>query len=149
MAFRPLVMAIVKRALGPARRQDWEDLVQAVLLKLFRNLGKWQEGCPFCKFVAVLAGRRCIDWLRCERPMAAFAPEMLVDHRGPPVSEAVIARLECVAATFPANLQVAWRSHCEGLKTEDIAVRVGRAARTVRLWLAEVRRELAKCLDDV
>jgi RNA polymerase sigma factor (sigma-70 family) len=148
-AFQPLVRAIVHQVLGITRQEDWEDSVQTVFLKLFGNLAKWQGRCPFCKFVAVVAGRRCIDWVRCERRMAPLPSAELIDHRGAPLSNALVAQLERVLATCPANLQLTWQLYSKGMRTEEIAARMGRSARTVRNWLAEIREQLAQCLNDI
>jgi RNA polymerase sigma factor (sigma-70 family) len=146
--FKPLVWTIVQRVLGSTRRESWEDATQAVFLKLFSNLRKWQKRCPFCKFVAVVAARHCIDVVRCEKQIAPLPSAEPVDHRAAPVSDALVSRLECVLATFPQTWQLAWRLHCEGVAGQEIAARVDRSSRTVRLWLATIRDRLTQCLYD-
>src|SRR5438132_1512424 len=55
--FTPLVRSIVQRVLGPGRREEWDDACQAVFLRVFANLGRWEQRCPFCKWLAVVAAR--------------------------------------------------------------------------------------------
>ena len=71
--FTALVRSIVQRVLGPGRREEWDDACQAVFLRVFTNLGKWEERCPFCKWLAVVAARRAIDLCPPDRPDAAAA----------------------------------------------------------------------------
>src|SRR5262249_25743476 len=62
--FSRLVQAIVQRRLGSERRGDWEDACQAVFLRVFSRLDRWDGRCPFCKWMAVVAAHRIIDLIR-------------------------------------------------------------------------------------
>ena len=55
--FTGLVRSIVRRVLGPERREEHDDACQAVFLRVFSNLEQWGERCPFCKWLAVVAAR--------------------------------------------------------------------------------------------
>jgi RNA polymerase sigma factor (sigma-70 family) len=149
--FEPFVRSIVCRTLGGTRRSDWDDAVQIAFMKLFRNLKKWRQECPFCAFVAVVVSRQCLDLLRAERNERANAPLPVTDppdHRCPPVTDTLVQQLEAALACFPENWQEAWRQSLEGVPQDEIASRVGRATRTVRLWIAAIRDRLAEVLNE-
>ena len=52
--FTPLVRAIVSRMLR-YRRDDWEDTMQTVFLRLATRAAQFRNECPYCKYVAVVA----------------------------------------------------------------------------------------------
>ncbi|HVS37331.1 MAG TPA: sigma-70 family RNA polymerase sigma factor, partial [Gemmataceae bacterium] len=82
--FAGLVRSIVQRVLGPGRREEWDDACQAVFLRVFTNLGKWEERCPFCKWLAVVAARRAIDLVRLIEPATPHLQGDVADLRPAP-----------------------------------------------------------------
>ena len=64
--FIPLVRAIVQRTLGTTNGAEIDDASQAIFLRLFARLGAWERRCPFCRWLAVVAARRAIDYARAQ-----------------------------------------------------------------------------------
>src|SRR5207245_11273378 len=89
-----LVRSIVQRVLGPARREEWDDACQAVFLRVFANLGRWEQRCPFCKWLAVVAARRVIDVSRLPDAMEPLPAAELADPRPPPPDREPVERIE-------------------------------------------------------
>ena len=75
--FDALVRSIVQRVLGVGKREEWDDACQAIFLRLFTNLDKWEQKCPFCKWLAVVAARRAID-ARDPHPIRGLPPGEIV-----------------------------------------------------------------------
>ena len=82
--FNALVHSIVQRVLGPGRREEWDDACQAIFLRVFSNLESWEQRCPFCKWLAVVAARRAIDVSRLPSLMQPLPEAELPDPRPPP-----------------------------------------------------------------
>ncbi|MBY0230589.1 MAG: sigma-70 family RNA polymerase sigma factor [Gemmataceae bacterium] len=146
--FSPLVRAIVARVLGPSRREDWDDACQAIFLRLFANLGRWEAKCPFCKWLAVVAARRAIDLSKVPVKAGTFPLEQVADNRPPPPDTETLERIERIASGFPAEWRQAWDDYVSGEKREDIARRLGRSLRTVQYWLAEMLDQVREGLGE-
>ena len=145
--FYPLTVAIARRAFGTNRPEDVEDAVQAAMLKLVRNMGKWRGECPFCKFASVVLGRRVIEWgrgIRLTVPLADVDPP---DHRGPPVDLDLLVKISAALNEFPPDWQQAWWLIQDGVSQDEAGRAVGKAARTIRVWMAEIRDKLAEVVD--
>src|SRR5215211_1169176 len=82
--FGGLVRRIVQRVLGPGRREEWDDAAQAIFLRVFANLHRWEQRCPFCKWLAVVAARKAIDVSRLPDAMERLPAAELPDPRPPP-----------------------------------------------------------------
>src|SRR5207302_7219620 len=82
--FTALVRSIVQRVLGPGRREEWDDACQAVFLRVFANLHRWEQRCPFCKWLAVVAARKAIDVSRLATAMERLPAAELADPPPPP-----------------------------------------------------------------
>ena len=145
--FAPLVQSIVHRVLGPGRREQWEDACQAVFLRLFANLGRWEQRCPFCKWLAVVAARRAIDLGRLAEPADRLPAEDIADPRPPPDPETV-ERIERIVSRFPPEWRRVWEMWVQGLAREEMARRVGKSLRTVQYWLAEMLDQLREGLAE-
>src|SRR5213082_2407466 len=102
--FTALVRSIVQRVLGAGRRDQWDDACQAVFLRLFANLGRWEQRCPFCKWLAVVAARRAIDLGRLVEPADRLPADDIADPRPPPDPETA-ERIERIVGRFPPD----WR----------------------------------------
>jgi RNA polymerase sigma factor (sigma-70 family) len=146
--FQPFVSAIVTRVLGPERRDEWEDACQAIFVRLLERLKSWEERCRFCHWLAVVAARRAIDF----QQQRAFL--LLRDPDGVPapcpakLDADTIERLRRRVAAFPEEWRRVWELHVGGVNHDEIACRVGKARRTVQYWLAEMREQLRKCLEE-
>jgi RNA polymerase sigma-70 factor (ECF subfamily) len=147
--FAPLVHSIVQRVLGAGRREHWEDACQAIFLRLFTNLAKWGQRCPFCKWLAVVAARRAIDLGRLTEtpPADPLLVEDLADPRPPPDRE-TIEQIERAVARFPAEWRQVWDWYVQGLPREEMARRCGKSLRTVQYWLAEMLDHLREGLGE-
>jgi DNA-directed RNA polymerase specialized sigma24 family protein len=147
--FTPLVQSVVVRVLGPTRRAEWDDAGQAIFLRLFANLAKWEQRCPFCKWLAVVAARRAIDLARLpDPPQHLTHAEELADVRPAAPDPEVIERVERVVAGFPAEWQRVWGWWVEGVRREEMALRSGKSLRTIQYWLAEMLEQLRESLGE-
>jgi len=149
--FDALVHSIVQRVLGPGRREEWADAAQAVFLRMFSNLHRWEQRCPFCKWLAVVAARRAIDVCRTPQMNERIPLETVPDHRSNTsniTDQETIDRIEKVVAQFPTEWQEVWKMWREGLKREEMAQRTGRSVRTIHYWLAEMLEQLREGLEQ-
>jgi RNA polymerase sigma factor (sigma-70 family) len=145
--FTPLVRGIVQRVLGPSRREDWDDACQAIFLRVFAHLKKWEERCPFCKWLAVVAARRAIDLSRLSEP-ARLPLEEVADTRPQPPDRETIERIEQAVARFPPQWRMVWDAWVQGQRREDIARQSGKSLRTIHYWLAEMLDQLREYLSE-
>jgi RNA polymerase sigma-70 factor (ECF subfamily) len=146
--FAPLVRGVVVRVLGGGRRGEWDDACQTIFLRLFSNLHRWEQRCPFCKWLAVVAARRAIDLGRLPAPVTSFPLELVPDNRpGPPDAE-TMERLERTVARFPEEWRRVWDGWAQGEKREELARRAGKSLRTVQYWLAEMLDQVREALGE-
>jgi RNA polymerase sigma-70 factor (ECF subfamily) len=146
--FTPLVYRIVQRVLGPGRREDWDDACQTIFLRLFANLQRWEQRCPFCKWLAVVAARRAIDLGRLPGPMVSLPLCEVPDLRPAPPDRETIERIEQLVACFPPEWRQVWDGWLQGVQREELARRVGRSLRTVQYWLAEMLDQVREGLGE-
>lgn len=146
--FTPLVRGIVQRVLGPGRREEWDDASQAIFLRLFSNLKKWEERCPFCKWLAVVAARRAIDLSRLSDSMQRIPLDDVADVRPRQPDRETIERIEQAVARFPPEWQRVWEGWVAGQRREEIARQAGKSLRTIQYWLAEMLDQLRECLAE-
>ena len=146
--FTALVRSIVARVLGPGRRDEWDDACQAVFLRVFTNLHKWENRCPFCKWLAVVAARKAIDVSRLPDAMERLPAVELADPRPPPPDRETVERIERAVLHFPAEWRRVWEMWREGTPREEMAKAVGKSVRTVQYWLAEMFDQLRECLGE-
>jgi RNA polymerase sigma-70 factor, ECF subfamily len=145
--FEGLVRSIVQRVLGPGRREEWEDACQAIFLRVFANLPSWQQRCPFCKWLAVVAARRAIDLSRLPASMERLPEAEVADPRPPPPDRETVERIEQTVARFPDDWQRIWELWKDGTPREEMARAIGKSVRTVQYWLAEMLDQLRECLE--
>lgn len=146
--FQGLVRSIVQRVLGPGRREEWDDACQAIFLRVFANLNRWEQRCPFCKWLAVVAARRAIDVGRLPCAMERLPAAELADPRSEPPDRETIERIEQAVTRFPPEWRRAWELWKEGTSREDMAKTLGKSVRTVQYWLAEMFDQLRECLAE-
>jgi RNA polymerase sigma factor (sigma-70 family) len=144
--FTPLVCRIVQRVVGTEQRAEWEDVSQAVLLHLFSNLGKWQQRCPFCKWLAVVVARRAIDLGRLIEPLPRLPSAEIADPHPPSPDRETIEQIEQTVATFPEDWRRLWEWWVQGVPREEMAHRTGKSLRTVQYWLAEMLDQVRRAL---
>ncbi len=146
--FTPLVFRIVQRVLGTEQRGEWEDVTQAVLLHLFSNLDKWQQRCPFCKWLAVVVARRAIDLGRLIEPLAQLPTDEIADPRPCSIDQDTLDAIEQTVAKFPEEWKKLWDWWTQGLGREEMARQAGKSLRTIQYWLAEMLDQVRQALQD-
>jgi RNA polymerase sigma factor (sigma-70 family) len=146
--FTPLVRGIVQRVLGPGRREEWDDASQAIFLRVFANLKKWEERCPFCKWLAVVAARRAIDLSRLPDPMQRLPLDDVADSRPHHPDRETIERIEQAVSRFPPEWRQVWEGWVQGMKREEMARQSGKSLRTIQYWLAEMLDQLREYLSE-
>jgi len=146
--FAPVVRSIVQRVLGPGRREEWDDACQAIFLRLFGNLKKWEERCPFCKWLAVVAARRAIDLSRLPDPLQRLPLDEVADPRPQQTDRETIERIEQAVARFPPEWRRVWEGWVQGERREEIARQCRKSLRTVQYWLAEMLDTLREYLSE-
>jgi RNA polymerase sigma-70 factor, ECF subfamily len=146
--FEALVRSIVQRVLGPGKREEWDDACQAIFLRLFTNLDKWEKKCPFCKWLAVVAARRAIDLSRLSNPMHHLPACDIADPRPEPPDRETIERIEQTVARFPPEWQRVWEWWVQGVRRDEMAKRSGKSLRTIQYWLAEMLDQLRERLAE-
>jgi RNA polymerase sigma factor (sigma-70 family) len=146
--FTPLVRSIVCRVLGPSRREEWDDACQAIFLRLFANLDKWEKRCPFCKWLAVVSARRAIDLSRLPDPLPRLPDGEIADPRPCGLDPDLVERLELAVGRFPPQWRQVWEWWTQGERREEMARRTGKSLRTIQYWLAEMLDQLRECLEE-
>jgi RNA polymerase sigma factor (sigma-70 family) len=144
--FAPLVHSIVRRVLREARREEWEDAAQAIFLRVFANLHTWEHRCPFCKWLALVAGRRAIDLSKIGPVLERVPLEDVADPRPVAIEGDLTERLEVVLRRFPPEWRQLWAWFAEGVPREEMARRAGKSARTVQYRLAEILDQIREFL---
>lgn len=141
--FEGEVFALCKRIL--VHRQDAEDVVQEVFLRVFRGLRTWDPGRPLKPWVMGIAVNRCRTALgtRTRRPEPVDYLGETPDPR--PADDSREAAREIAAAVD--GLRAEYRTvfvlfHEHGQSYEDIAAAVGRPVGTVKTWLHRARLEV-------
>jgi RNA polymerase sigma factor (sigma-70 family) len=150
LRFRPLVWAIVTRVLRPKQSDEWEDACQATFLRVQECLKTWEQRCPFCQWLGVVAARRAVDFRRQRHllvlPDANDLPGRAPHH--PPLEPEEMEGIRQRVAGFSQDWRQVWELHVEGINHDEIACRVDKSRRTIQYWLAEMREQLRECLKD-
>ena len=146
--FEALVRSVVQRVLGPGRREEWDDACQAIFLRVFANLDRWEHRCPFCKWLAVVAARRAIDVARLPGRLVRLPEADVADPRPPPPDRETIERIEQTAARFPPEWRRVWELYREGKSRDEMARAAGKSVRTIQYWLAEMFEQLREGLGE-
>jgi RNA polymerase sigma factor (sigma-70 family) len=146
--FTPLVRSIVQRVLGPGRREEWDDACQAIFLRLFSNLGKWEQRCPFCKWLAVLAARRAIDLGRLADGCQHLPLTEVADSRPPAPDRETVEKIEQAVARFPPEWRRVWEGWVQGMRRDEMAREVGKSVRTIQYWLAEMLDQVRESVAE-
>jgi RNA polymerase sigma factor (sigma-70 family) len=134
--------------LGAQGLEEREDARQAIFLRIFANLGKWDRRCPFCKWLAVVAARRAIDFTRASELTRALPLREVADPRPTLARLETIECIETTIARFPSEWHRAFELATQGVSREEIARTAGKSVRTIHYWLAEIRDQLQQCMDE-
>jgi RNA polymerase sigma-70 factor (ECF subfamily) len=131
-------------------RQDAEDVVQEVFLRVFRSLRRWDPTRPLKPWIMGIAVNRCRTWMgqRARRPeLADYLHETAA--AGPPEDDAAELVQEIQAAL--RELRPEYRAvfvlfHEQGQPYEEIAEALERPVGTVKTWLHRARLEVLERL---
>jgi RNA polymerase sigma-70 factor (ECF subfamily) len=141
-----VVFGLCLRMLG--HREDAEDVAQEVLLRMIRNLDRWDRRRPFRPWLLTIAANRCRTALghRKGRP----TPSEFIDSvpAPPPTAEDLPEEIQLALG----QLREEYRScvvlfYQEELSLIEVAEILGCPTGTVKTWLHRARRELAELLQ--
>jgi RNA polymerase sigma-70 factor (ECF subfamily) len=149
-AFQRPVAAIVRKWLP--RREDREDCVQEILLRMLIRLSTWQGRAPFCHWMNTVARRCAIDWLRRKTWIMQLEHVRLVPDRVTPPPDTKeelkekIRRLRAALANFRPDIRPKVRRACmlrrRGMDWNEVADRLGVSVSTVHNWMRQLREWL-------
>ena len=134
-------------------REDRRDIQQQVVTEAWRAAQRpdfdFEEG--FWGFVETIAARRCIDWMRAERPRAALEPELPDRGRDPLATLLSHERVELARAAL-SQLDPACRDlielHAGQQKTyREIAEVVGDSEGALRVRLHRCVKQARAMLE--
>lgn len=146
----PRVFAIAQRMLG--NREDAEDTVQDVFIKVFRHAGKWEAGkAKFTTWLHRVTVNQCYDRLRKKRETGMDdVPDMADDTEGPAAqlqSKQIETRVKEAIEELPERQRAALiLSHYEGLSNPETAEILDISVEAVESLLSRARRSLKKAL---
>ncbi len=137
-------------------REDGEDLLQEIMMKVYDNLGQYRSGRSFNAWIYAIARNHCVDYKR----KAGFRPcvEEFRDFIGeePDPSEAVCsgelnrAIHRCLEEMDDVDSEIVFLRHFEGLRFKSIGEIVGMNENSVKTRLraleARLRHELKEWL---
>ena len=145
--FQGMIFGLCFRMLG--HREDAEDVVQDVFLRVFRSLGQWDSARDLKPWLLTIAANRCRTLLlsRTQKPKSS---EFLDDLAGPDVgapgselAEELQRALETVREEYRLCFIL---YHLHELSLAEISGILGAPTSTIKTWLFRVRRELADAL---
>src|SRR5262245_26189496 len=145
--FTGLVRAIVQRTLDTTNQAEIDDASQAIFLRLFSRLEAWEQRCPFCRWLAVVAARRAIAYARPSNEPLPLPLFDVVEPTGERDAETVAA-IEQVVASWPPERRQLFEWLAQGVDRDEMARRLGKSVRTIQYWLAGIRDELEECLPE-
>jgi RNA polymerase sigma factor (sigma-70 family) len=126
-------------------RQDAEDVMQEVFLRVFRSLKRWDSTRSLKPWIMGITVNRCRTWLsqRARRPeLVAYLQDTAPS---PPADGSAELANEIHLAV--AELRLEYRSvfvmfHEQGQPYEDIAESLGKPVGTIKTWLRRARLEV-------
>ena len=144
--FERVVFALCLRML--THRQDAEDVTQESLVRIVRNLHRWDSNRPFLPWMIAIAANRCRTLLarRARRPMGT-----LLELETPAVVDSDSQELREELQLAIDQLREDYRNcfelfYLQELSCAEISRLVGVPEGTVKTWLHRARKELAEAL---
>jgi RNA polymerase sigma-70 factor (ECF subfamily) len=141
-----VVFGLCYRMLG--HREDAEDVAQDVLLRMVRNLSRWDATRPFRPWLLTIAANRCRTALerRTRRPTPSEVVESLAaDEIGTDdLAEELQVALAQLRDEYRACVVLFYQQE---LSLAEVAEVLQCPSGTVKTWLHRARRELAECLQ--
>lgn len=144
--FERIVFALCFRML--AHRQDAEDVTQESLVRIVRNLHRWDSGRPFLPWMTSIAANRCRTHLAQRARRASGA---LAESDAPAVTDPDTHELKEELQRAIEQLRDEYRNcfelfYLQELSCAEISGLVGVPEGTVKTWLHRARKELAEAL---
>ncbi len=142
--FRGRVFGLCFRMLG--HRQDAEDVTQETMVRLVRNLHRWDPTRPFEPWLMTIAGNRCRSHMakRMRRPKSVTL-EQPIPNREVEASQAKLLAEEIDLAIDHLRdeyRQVFLLFHKHELEYAEIARRMDVPLGTIKTWVHRARREI-------
>lgn len=161
-AFRKLYDMTAPKLLGVILRMRHdraaaEDILQDVYLRIWRNASQFRrEAGPAMAWLVSIARYRAIDLMRQRQPVPVAAGEDGVDplERVADETDAAGRFVEgqalqyCLERVEPSHRECLVLAYCEGWSREELGVKYGRPANTIKTWLHRGLAALRQCLDE-
>lgn len=136
--------------------EDAEDVLQDIMVKVYKNLDKYNPYYAFSTWIFTVARNHCINFLKKRRPLNRSWPEAGTESEGQssptPEDEMVfnetVRRIdEYLDELDPAYRQMAYLRFFEGMKTVEIARILGIPVGSVKSRIHLIRKGLKKVLE--
>ena len=131
-------------------RQDAEDVVQEVFLRIFRSLRRWDKRRPLRPWIMGITVNRCRTWLsqRARRPELVNYLQDTAPSRAEDDSTELVAEIQAALAGLRPDYRAVFvMFHELGQPYEDIAAALDRPVGTIKTWLHRARGELLQRLS--
>ncbi|MCE9533155.1 MAG: RNA polymerase sigma factor, partial [Planctomycetes bacterium] len=126
-------------------RQDAEDVVQEVFVRVFRSLNRWDSSRPLKPWIMGITVNRCRTWLG----KRSRLPELVDYLQDTPGREEkndgseLLAEIRVALSRLRPDFQAVFvMFHEQGQSYEEIALAVERPVGTVKTWLHRARQEV-------
>ncbi len=142
--FQGEVFGVCYRMLG--QRQDAEDVVQEVFLRVFKHLHKWDTKRSFKPWLFTIAVNRCRTYMEKRAKMPLFNDEII--HLATSASNELQGELGEELQLALENLREEYRTafilyHQQDLSCAEIGEVLDCPEGTIKTWLHRARKELA------
>ena len=139
-------------------REDAEDAVQEAFGQAFRHLSRFERRSSFATWVTRITIRVCIDLERRRRrrpppvtlesvPLDAMSRDLPTDEKAQ--HRETWARVERALLDLPPRLRTALVLRViEGFEYADVAKAMGATIRSVRVYVFEARKRIARILEE-
>lgn len=126
-------------------RQDAEDVVQEVFIRVFRSLRRWDQSRPLKPWIMTIAVNRCRT-LMSQRVRRPELVDYLNDTPGRDDRDdsiELVAEIQSAIRELRPDYRIAFvMFHEQGHSYEDIALTLERPVGTVKTWLHRARLEV-------
>jgi RNA polymerase sigma factor (sigma-70 family) len=148
--FEGLIWARIRQRISDFCDADQRELFQEICLRLWLRMKYYDGSMPFCNFVRMVVSQGIVDWFR-GRPRGNTQPltdasDIAVARTEQGLDEVELACLQQKIECWSPLWQRVWAEHTEGVSSEKIGQGLETNPRTVRHWLSQMRRELARCV---
>lgn len=130
-------------------RQDAEDTVQDVFLRMFRSLARWDSSRPFLPWLLQIAANRCRTHLgqRNKRPKPTELVDMVpaaTEDDSRELGEELELALDTLRDEYRTCVVLFYQQE---LSLTDVAEIMETPAGTIKTWLHRARKEIADFLE--